>query len=75
MNKLKQYAGTCAAIVLVCVLALGGATALGAKSDKTSKNAPRIKAGQPWLASVYSVVALAGICVVAFKNPKRTHTA
>jgi len=75
MNKLKRYAGTFAAVVLVGVLALGGATALGARSDKISKDAPKIKASQPWLASVYSVVALAGICVVAFKNPKRTHSA
>ena len=59
-------------MVLVGVLVFGGATALGAASNKASKKPPTIAAGQPWMAAVYSVVALAGICVVAFKNPKRT---
>ena len=76
MNKLKRYVRTCAILVLVGVLAFGGATALGSsKSNKISNTPPKIKASQPWMAAVYSVVALAGICVVAFKNPKRTHTA
>ena len=70
MNKLKRYARKCAVLVLVGVLAFGGSTALG----KPKSNAlPKIEAGQPWLAAVYSVVALAGICVVAFKSPRRTH--
>ena len=75
MNKLKRYARTCAVLVLAGVLMFGGANALGSsRSNKRSNRPPEIKAGQPWLASVYAVVALAGICVVAFKNPKRTRS-
>jgi len=75
MNNLRRYARTCAILILVGVLVFGGSTALGkSKSDKTSNEPPKIEAAQPWMAVVYSVVALAGICVVAFKNPKRTHS-
>ena len=77
MNKLKRYARTSAALVLAGVLVFGGSTALGqSRSDKVSNAAatPTIKVARPWMAVVYSVVALAGICVVAFKNPKRTHS-
>ena len=70
MNKLKRYARTFAVLVLVGVLAFGGATALGGPKPK---GPPKIEADQPWLAAVYSLAALAGICVVAFKNPRRTH--
>jgi len=70
MNKLKRYARMCAILVLAGVLAFGGATALGGPKSKAP---PVIEADQSWLAVVYSVVALAGICVVAFKNPRRTH--
>ena len=34
---------------------------------------PDLEAKVPWMAIVYSVVALVGIAVVGFKNPKRTH--
>jgi len=37
------------------------------------KGAPAVKASTPWRAVIYSMVALAGICVVAFKDPRRTH--
>jgi len=70
MNKLKRYVRTCAVLVLLGVLAFGGATALGKPKATTP---PKIEAKQPWMAAVYSVVALAGICVIAFKSPRRTH--
>ncbi|MDP6543877.1 MAG: hypothetical protein QGH60_07780 [Phycisphaerae bacterium] len=74
MNKLKRYTIMCMILVLVGVLAFGGASAFGgSRSDKISKNAPTIESSQPWLAAIYSVVALAGICVIAFKGPRRTH--
>jgi hypothetical protein len=72
MNKLKRYAGTLVVLVMTGVLVFGGSTALGA--TKRSKEAPKIKTAMPWMAVVYSVVAFTGICVVAFKNPKRTHS-
>lgn len=34
---------------------------------------PEIKRGDYLYAVLVAVAALAGICVVAFKNPKRTH--
>jgi hypothetical protein len=34
---------------------------------------PEIEGKVPWMAITYSVVALAGIAVVGFKNAKRTH--
>ena len=71
MNKLKRYAGTLVVLVMTGVLVFGGSTALGAKR---SKETPEIKTAMPWMAVVYSVVAFTGICVVAFKNPKRTHS-
>ena len=75
MNKLKRYARTCAVLVLAGMLVFGGSTALGwSKSDKVSNEPPTIETSRPWMAVVYSVVALAGVCVVAFKNPKRTHS-
>jgi hypothetical protein len=72
MNKLKRYARTFTILVMTGVLVFGGSTALG--KTKVSKEAPKIKAYMPWTAVMYSVVALAGICVVAFKNPKRTRS-
>ena len=69
MSKLKRYVGTCAVVVLLGVLTLGASSAFG---DALPNKPPEIKDGTPWLASVYSAVALAGICVVAFKNPRRT---
>ena len=72
MNKLKRYAGTFAVLMVTGVLMFGGSTAFG--KSKVSKVAPKIKASMPWTAVMYSVVALAGICVVAFKNPKRTRS-
>jgi hypothetical protein len=73
MNKLKRYARTFAVLVLVGMLVFGGSTALGkSRSDKVSSEPPTIEASRPWMAVVYSVVALAGVCVVAFKNPNRT---
>lgn len=76
MNKLKRYARMCSVLLLVGVLTFGCASALGKpnRSNKKRTTAPTIEASQPWLASVYAVVALAGVCVVAFKNPGRTHS-
>jgi hypothetical protein len=64
----------CAILVLVGILAFGGSTALGqAKKSrrKAANQPPVIKDGQSWIVITYSVAALAGVCVVAFKNPKR----
>jgi hypothetical protein len=72
MNKLKRYAGTFAVLVVTGVLMFGGSTAFG--KSKVSKGAPKIKTTMPWTAVVYSVVALTGICVVAFKSPRRTRS-
>ena len=71
MNTLKRYAGTCAILVLAGIIVFGASTAMG--QSKTPQP-PEIKEGLPWMAVVYSLVALAGICVIAFKNPKRTQS-
>ena len=70
MNKLKRYARMFAVLVVTSVLMFGGSVALG--KPKAPKGPPKIKTTIPWTAAVYSLVALAGVCVVAFKDPKRT---
>jgi hypothetical protein len=78
MDNPKRYVKnvkTCAILLLVGVLVLTGVTALGAKTVGGKPTPPNIKASQPWMAVVYSVVALAGICVIAFKDPKRMRSA
>jgi len=75
MNKSKRYARKFAAFVLVCLLAFGGSSAMAASRDRerVPTEPPKIETSRSWVAVVYSVIALAGICVIAFKNPKRTH--
>jgi hypothetical protein len=52
---------------LVCLASAGW----GAQD---AASAPKIEdGGTPWTAIIYSIVALAGIAVVGFKNAKRTH--
>lgn len=34
---------------------------------------PQLEPSTPWLAIMYGLVFVAGICVVGFKNPGRTH--
>ncbi|MCP4376873.1 MAG: hypothetical protein GY794_11935 [bacterium] len=75
MDNPKRYVKTCAILLLVCVLVLTSVTAFGARAAGRLPAPPKIKASQPWMAVVYSVVALAGICVIAFKDPKRSHSA
>jgi len=38
-----------------------------------SQGPPEIEWSPPWVAILYTIVFLVGICVVAFKNAKRTH--
>ena len=56
-----------ASTVLFCLVTCGWAA-------QDAASAPKIEDGAtPWTAIIYSVVALAGIAVVGFKNAKRTH--
>jgi cytosine/uracil/thiamine/allantoin permease len=71
MNKFKRYAGRCAVLVAAGVIVFGQSLASGA--PKTGQ-APIIKESLSWLVILYSLLALAGICVIAFKNPRRTQT-
>jgi len=72
MNKLKRYIMAFGIPAAVWVFAFCG-PALLAQGRRKAPVPPEIKAELPWLAVIYSVVALVGICVVAFKDPKRTH--
>lgn len=53
------------------------ATPAAAWAARTAKSqpsgAPELKASVPIWAILCALVALAGICVVAFKNARRTH--
>ena len=63
------------AAVLVTLLA-APAVSLGQDADAPTDTftGPNIEDGPvPWLAILYTLVACAGIGVVAFKNAKRTH--
>jgi hypothetical protein len=68
MNTLKRYATTCAALMAVAIV-LVGSTAMGASK---APSPPVIEPSLSYMVIIYSLVALAGICVIAFKNPKRT---
>jgi len=59
-------------LVILIVLWLSAAPAL-AKRRKRTTGAPEIESSMPWLATGYAFASLAGICVVGFKNSKRTH--
>ena len=62
-------------IILILLLTLTAvmpaAVALAGRAD--GYEAPEIEAKPPWVAILYVFIALAGICVVGFKNAKRTH--
>jgi hypothetical protein len=65
-RKVFQRAFTAAVLVLLVAFpALAG--------DGFEGKAPQLEPSPPWVAIVYSVVGLAGVAVVAFKNAKRTH--
>ena len=53
------------------VLWLLAAPAWAKKTDKPG--APEVSAGMPWMATGYAIAGLAGVCIVGFKNSKRTH--
>ena len=50
----------------------GEAVALAAKA-KAKAGAPELESSTPFWPILCTVVALLGICVVAFKNAKRSH--
>ena len=58
--------------VIVMVLLLLAAPAWAAKRKRRT-GAPEVKSSMPWMATGYALAGLAGICVVGFKNSKRTH--
>lgn len=60
--------------VLLCTVG-PAAVALAAKGAKAPKNTgpPELKASVSFWAILCALVALAGVCVVAFKNARRTH--
>ena len=58
-------------LVILVVLWLAAAPAQAKK--RKSIGAPELDWSMPWLALGYSVATLAGICVVGFKNSRRTH--
>jgi len=70
MDKLKRYITMFGIWAAVWIFAFGPDVLEAARKKK---GPPVIDAGVSWWAVVYSVVALLGICVVAFKDPKRTH--
>jgi len=68
MNTLKRYATTCA-VLMAGMIVLVESTAMGRSNVP---RAPEIEPSLSYMVILYSLVALAGICVIAFKNPKRT---
>jgi len=75
MNRLRRYITTFGIWAAVWVFAFADQVPLFAKRTARQRvlKPPEIEGGVPWLAAVYAVIALLGICVVAFKDPKRTH--
>lgn len=57
---------------VAAALAMASFGAIAAAADDAFKATPR-EPSHDWIAVLYALVALAGICVVAFKNSKRTH--
>ncbi len=55
-------------LALACLLP--AASAASAASD--AAKAPAGEDATPWIAILYSLIGLAGVCVVAFKNAKRS---
>ena len=56
-----------------CVAAAGGLLVPAAALCEDKYNSPALEDRVPWLAVIYLLVCLAGVCAVAFKNAKRTH--
>jgi len=56
-----------------CVLVTLWAWSRQALAVSDTFTVPTAESPTPWGAIVYLLVALAGICVVAFKHSKRTH--
>ncbi len=65
---MKKYRFLLSVLLLITTTASDFALAL---SD--GYESPELKDEAPWTAILYLVVALAGICIVAFKNSRRTH--
>lgn len=59
-------------VYLVCASAVWAAPA-AAPAPAAPPEPPVIEAANSWLTIAYAVVGLVGICVVAFKNARRTH--
>jgi len=66
MNAKWLYWGASVGSVLLRAVPASGAT-------DQSPPAPQLEPGTPWVAILYTLVGLAGISVVGFKNSKRTH--
>jgi hypothetical protein len=59
----------CQLISGVAVLTLSATAGMAADTTKI----PELEGGSTWIAWLFGAVALAGICVVGFKNSRRTH--
>lgn len=59
--------------LILAVVLLVLTPAAMATTDGYVSEAPAIEQPPPWIAIVFSVVGLAAIAVVGFKNPNRTH--
>ena len=44
-----------------------------ARRRKERTGAPEIESSMSWMATGYAIAGLAGICIVGFKNSRRTH--
>lgn len=68
MNRKRFTAAMCSLATLAVA-----AAAFAVKAKPKLRGAPELKASLPLWAIVCALVALGGICVVAFKSSKRTH--
>jgi hypothetical protein len=59
--------------MISAVVALASQASLAFAASSDGYQAAAVEPQTPWWAYLYAVVALAGICVVGFKNAKRTH--
>ncbi len=44
-----------------------------ARRRKERTGAPEIESSMSWMATGYAIAGLAGVCIVGFKNSRRTH--
>lgn len=58
-----------AAPVLLAVLK----TAAAADGGGAAPSPPQIESSTPWIAILYSLLAAVAICILGFKNSRRTH--